>query len=338
MLELSAQTSHLKRAVWVGVRTLRQRPRVVGYTGAGECVFAVRSVRLVLRRDADHFNRLLACSECGGELLGEPVFTAAELARRSRPVVCTVCQSGPVPAAESAVDWPRPPEATFAPVAPSPPAPVLGVSVLEARIDDMRAQLRALAGAQYAEAVDRRRAEDVTRAGLQRAVLQRVVDLRAEMAESARAAAARMQAIEDELSLRDVEPPRGVADPTLLATLVGTLTETRSELGRVAASHRDVDEAHAEELAALTATLAKVRGEVERVSRSNRDLVRGQRALERQVAELSAGADGRPHPAPRAVPPLPGAEPDSLLDFVDRKLREVDQRLARRAGRNREAV
>src|SRR3954447_16389491 len=78
MLELSDQTSHHKRAVWVGVRTLRQRPKVVGYTGAGECVFAVRSVRLVLRRDADHFNRLLACSECGTELLGGPVFTAAE--------------------------------------------------------------------------------------------------------------------------------------------------------------------------------------------------------------------------------------------------------------------
>ena len=58
------------RATWVALRTLRQLPKVVGETSAGDPIVEVRSVRLVLRAGAHHFSRVTTCSRCGREVPG----------------------------------------------------------------------------------------------------------------------------------------------------------------------------------------------------------------------------------------------------------------------------
>lgn len=80
-----------RRARWVGLRTLRQRPAAVGATAAGEPVFEVRSVRLVLRGDAPHFNRLVRCSKCDREMPGPPVLSPADLDQPVHAVICAAC-------------------------------------------------------------------------------------------------------------------------------------------------------------------------------------------------------------------------------------------------------
>ena len=79
------------RANWVGLRTLRQIPKVVGQTEAGEVIYEVRSVRLLLRGDAAHFNRLVRCSKCGREVAGRAVLGPADLDQAPQPVVCNDC-------------------------------------------------------------------------------------------------------------------------------------------------------------------------------------------------------------------------------------------------------
>ncbi len=89
------------------MRTLRQIPKVVGQTDAGETIYEARSARLVLRGDAAHFNRLVRCSKCGREVPGRAVLSAADLDQPAQAVVCNDCveaatemSSRPAPPAE----------------------------------------------------------------------------------------------------------------------------------------------------------------------------------------------------------------------------------------------
>src|SRR5688572_16111471 len=91
MPEESDQAAVDKRATWVALRTLRQRPKVVDHQKNGEPIYEIRSVRLVLRDNVDHFNRLAQCSKCGRELPGAPVLTQADLTRPSHSVLCKEC-------------------------------------------------------------------------------------------------------------------------------------------------------------------------------------------------------------------------------------------------------
>src|SRR5438270_6149313 len=79
------------RARWVGLRTLRQAPKPAGQTDAGDPIFEVRSARLVLREDATHFNRLVACSNCGREVMGSAVLGPGDLDHAPQAVVCKDC-------------------------------------------------------------------------------------------------------------------------------------------------------------------------------------------------------------------------------------------------------
>jgi len=80
-----------RRATWVGLRTLRRRPTVVGRTNGGEPVFAINSVRLVLQGDATYFNRFDTCSRCGGDVPGALVTTPAQLSHPSHRVISSKC-------------------------------------------------------------------------------------------------------------------------------------------------------------------------------------------------------------------------------------------------------
>jgi hypothetical protein len=73
------------------LRTLRQIPKVVGQTDAGETIYEARSARLVLRADAAHFNRLVRCTKCGREVPGRAVLGPADLDQPAQEVVCNDC-------------------------------------------------------------------------------------------------------------------------------------------------------------------------------------------------------------------------------------------------------
>ena len=68
-------------------------PTVVGETSGGDPVFEVRSIRLVLRSDANHFNRVAACAKCGREMPGAAVLSPADLDLTPHPVICKECVS-----------------------------------------------------------------------------------------------------------------------------------------------------------------------------------------------------------------------------------------------------
>src|SRR4051812_40097862 len=103
------------RARWVGLRTLRQAPKAAGWTETGDPIFEIRSERLILREDATHFIRLVACSNCGREVMGSPVLSPADLDHPAQAVVCTDCVRRAT--AASVASAPR--EAEI----PSPPPP-----------------------------------------------------------------------------------------------------------------------------------------------------------------------------------------------------------------------
>jgi hypothetical protein len=68
-----------RRASWVALRTLRQRPTVVGRTDTGETVYDIRSVRVVLPAGAAHFHRLVPCARCGRDVRGTALVSSADL-------------------------------------------------------------------------------------------------------------------------------------------------------------------------------------------------------------------------------------------------------------------
>ena len=79
------------RANWVGLRTLRQFPTVVGKTQPGDPIVEVQKVRMVLPAGASHFRRLVRCTSCEREVAGLPVLSAADLNHAPGPFVCTDC-------------------------------------------------------------------------------------------------------------------------------------------------------------------------------------------------------------------------------------------------------
>jgi hypothetical protein len=79
------------RANWIALRTLRQSPKFVGQTAAGDPVFEVRSVRLVLRDDAAHFTRIVACSNCARDVPGPAVLGPADLEDPVLDLICEDC-------------------------------------------------------------------------------------------------------------------------------------------------------------------------------------------------------------------------------------------------------
>lgn len=80
-----------RRVTWIGLRTLRRRPRLVGQTRRGVPVFEACSVRLVLPDDAHHFARLISCARCGSDGPGATVLRRSDLAHPPHAVICDDC-------------------------------------------------------------------------------------------------------------------------------------------------------------------------------------------------------------------------------------------------------
>ncbi|MCA1656377.1 MAG: hypothetical protein LC713_01455, partial [Actinobacteria bacterium] len=139
-----------KRANWVALRTLRQVPKVVGETPAGDPIFEIRSVRLVLRGDASHFNRIAACSKCGREVPGAAVLSPADLDHVPNAVICKDC----VKKATAPFDATRNRPSAVAPVRASDPvtvrvngsasSPVESPGVRDDRLEALELQVKQL--------------------------------------------------------------------------------------------------------------------------------------------------------------------------------------------------
>lgn len=247
MAESSSQGAQQRRANWVGLRTLRQRPRLVDQTAGGLAVYDARSVRLVLVGDATHFNRLMPCSKCGKEVPGPPVLSATDLDRPSHPVICKECvrasgvsQVGHTSGPAAPSPLPEPPPEVEVVIAPETPAPQPEVAEVEpgqepdtlpvadearlAAIEDQLGvallRITEVADVQRLESIRRAKGDEGVQAQVQAALVQALAELRAEVLASAEATATRLAALEE-----------GVR---------AAVAETRAELARVSTSTEDL--------------------------------------------------------------------------------------------------
>ena len=284
MAESPDQTALQRRATWVGLKTLRQRPKMVGRTRSGEPVFEVRSVRLVLRADAGHFSRLAECSKCGREVPGPPVLGPADLDRPAHSVICKDCVRASVAASplqperrqvrpETANTPAAEPESE--PSKPVEPADDVRLAAMEAELQSAMSRLAELADVQDEELAESR---------LQEALRKGLADIRAEVLEASEGSTARA----------DLEALAQVvqAQQRQLVSLSAELDETRADVQRLAGVQRD-ETAESR----LQEGLADIRAEVLRSSESGpawedvealAQLVQGQQG---QVVSLSAVLD-----------------------------------------------
>lgn len=292
MAETPEHAPDHKRATWVALRTLRQRPKVVDHQKNGEPVFEVRSVRLVLRDNADHFNRLAQCSKCGREVPGAPVLTQADLSRPSHSVVCKEC----VRNATVGSSWTGPPRRKDeAPPAPDALEPVEvdaevvveslvegldngRVSAVESQLDLVLFRLAELSDALQSESSERSQADAVVQS-----------DLRAALA----------QGLEKARAMPPVD-----ADPSAVKAL-----EDRVE--RSFASVVDLVQNQRRELTAMAAEVVQTRSEL---AESNRERASVSDEVERRLVELTASI---------AAQPTAGA----LLEEFRAELKEAENRL-----------
>ena len=250
MPEAPGRAEDHKRATWVALRTLRQRPRVVDQGTNGEPIYEVRSVRLILRDKADHFNRLAECSKCGREVPGAPVLSQSDLTRLSHSVICKECVrtatvsspgGDPVPGQNAEPAVPRPAEAMSQPTR-EPVAPAVDdgrIAALESQLGAILTLLTDLADVQRTESVQRREADDALQSHFRAALLQGLDDVRPQVASSPGVEPSSVDALE----ARVRQSFAGVVElvqsqRSELGTLGAALAETRSELGAVAQSNQ----------------------------------------------------------------------------------------------------
>jgi hypothetical protein len=244
--EPSDQASQRQRhANWIGLRTLRQRPKLAGVLSDGELVYEVRSVRLLLRGQAPYFNRLVACERCGRDQAGAPVLTPADLDAPLRPMICTECVQK---AGVSSVWEPevvKPATELVNPAVAKTPDPALAppasraehqTGALTARVDE----LRALVDAQGARDEDRRREHDAALMAVRGAMSQALGEVRAEIAAASAANASRVDALEANLR-ETVAALTGFieAQRVDLTAVVTEMVQVRADVQAVAANGQD---------------------------------------------------------------------------------------------------
>ena len=113
-----------KRVTWIALRTLREVPKLLGETEAGDAIVGIRSVRLVLPADAGHFRRIVACSTCGNDALGEVVLAPSDLDEPSQPLICESCARSDTPASSPRRTTVGPPTTALLAVADASPVAV----------------------------------------------------------------------------------------------------------------------------------------------------------------------------------------------------------------------
>ena len=251
--------SRQRRANWVALRTLRQLPKPAGETLAGDPIYEIRSVRLVLQGVGSNFLRLTNCSRCGRELAGAPVLTPADLDRPVQPMICTHC----IRSAGVSTTWES--EAGGAAMPPAEREPELAAAApggppaegRPARLDVLERHLRAVtdrvnelgrvARSQQADADDRGRRAEATASELRDELLA----LRAS-SEGTRAELQRLAGAHAELERRADLPPAAEAGAGAgplreeLARLTQLVEDQRAEVARLVTALGETQRGHAE--------------------------------------------------------------------------------------------
>ena len=330
-----------RQATWVALRTMRQRPTVVGRTDEGFTVYEIRSVRLVLTPGSAHFRRLVPCAKCGRDVPGSSVLSPVDLDRPANPVFCDRCaQSSGLPRPEIHRETEDPP----AQVPPRAAPPVArGEPSREPEPDHGRRL--ATVEAQLAKVMSKRPspvdAGDLRRLSEQAADVLRgqnaelakvsasVAEVRAEMRElgESNRALARVQGDLDQRMAEltaDVEAHPGADIETALAR---ELVDVRASLAAmIDAMAQPLHAALAEGLDHLRSEIAALhkriddesaaRSEMRELAESDRALAQVQGDLDQKVSELAA-----------QLAALPGADPE-----VARELAEVRASMADTIG------
>ena len=240
-----------RQATWVALRTLRQRPTLVGQTDEGAAVYQVRSVRLLLAPGAAHFRRLVTCAKCGRDVPGSPILAPGDLERPANSVFCDRCVRSPLPPRQ---EVPR--ESADPPVlVPTPAAPP---GVTDENVGDLQRlseQIADLLGGQNADL-----------AKLSASVAGVRAEMR-ELAESNQALARQQQELDQRIAglAADVAAHPGAMVDTTAEQLQAAVDQLRSQ---IASLHQRMDDEAASRsdvgaLAESTRALAQRDAEIE---------------------------------------------------------------------------
>jgi chromosome segregation ATPase len=283
-----------RQATWVALRTLRQRPTLVGKTDDGAAVYEIRSVRLLLAPGATHFRRLVTCARCGRDVPGSPVLAPADLERPANSVFCERCVRSPVPPRPEVAREREDPPARVPPPPPPPPQRATAPAINAGDLQRLSEQVADLLLAQNGEL-----------ANLSAAVAEVRTEMR-ELGESNRALERAQHELEGgivELAAR-VDAHPGAELETRLAR---ELIDVRASLAaRIDATAQPLQAVLADGLNHLRAEMASLqsrvdesaaRSEVEQIVEANRRLARVQGELDERLREVAA----RPEPDPEAV-------------------------------------
>ncbi len=231
------------RASWIALRTFRQIPNVVAATAAGEPIYEIRSVRLVLNDNAAHFSRIVACSKCGLGVVGPAVMSPADLDHPVNAMICGNCVGAaslaPFSAdqAEAAGGSPAPPVGAPEPQPPEPepePPDDGRIAALERQVAELTSALQAQRSS--VDAAIEGRAQIIGGE-----LAEALVDVRLSIAALDRDDGARIEVIEKALAERGAE----IADlHDLHAALDAGLGQLRSELTRVRSTSSELAAAH----------------------------------------------------------------------------------------------
>jgi hypothetical protein len=357
MVEELERASPDRQAIWVALKTLRQRPTVGGRSDDGATVYAVRDVELVLPPGASHFKRLVPCAKCGRRVPGSVVLGPADLDRPATPLFCGRCGQ----AVERRTREPsRETAETPAPAPPQDAPPVVtGSAVDDGRLAAVEAQL--------AELLSRAPAPDETAGEPRRLSEQVAAQLQAQRAELANLAAsvAALRAGMRELgeSNRALDHARGELDQRMVelaaqvtalpAAVPETVTaqdhaqlrgELAEGLGLLRAEIGHLEQRSQDEVASVAALLETQRKELTEalhdvaqetllaVAEPLRDLTKAREEFERRVEALTASAraaaarlQGLEQKAQRPV--RKRRPPKALVESLEQQLRDAEERL-----------
>lgn len=295
-----------RRAHWVALRTLHQRPTVVGRTDDGATVYEVRSVRLVLGPSSGHFSRLLPCARCGRDAVGSAVSSTTDLDRVPNSVFCRRCARSGGPAAPARAG-------------PGPAGPALE----EAGAETLRLAQPDPAPARAQDEGDERLVELAAQVGALAAGLD---ELRAEVAESDARARSEVAAMAELMAAQRAELAQARHDAVqaalaALAEPLGSLAKAHDELEQRLGNLGLAGEPVQSQVESLWAAVEAGRSHLEALEQ------RIDASLRRLTRVVGAQAGGAPEG--RRRPPAPRPDRPNPLDALDAQLRGAEERLAR---------
>lgn len=352
----------------MALRTLRQRPTVVGRTDDGTTVYEIRSVRLVLTPGSSHFRRLVPCAKCDREVPGSSIQSVLDLDRPANSVFCDRCSksshspgpeigrtrqdapaSAPPAAAppvvmKGAVEARRlaPAESQMAEVRSPAPAPAEKAGELqrfsEQVADLLRRQNAELAKVSASVAQVRAEMRELGESNLalargQRDLDQRIIELESHPAAEIEAASARELA-DVRASLAAMVDTERVELRAALAEAVGLLRaevagiESRIGDGSAALSAREDFERRLERLQRMAEEGERQR---EALTASADAVVSRHHALEQRINATAQQLARLIEVQTQTVPAPPGGPPvpGGIIESLERQLRAAEVRLWR---------